>query len=111
MLLTFAVEVHGKHDEADNDAELDDQRGLEQVPAGLLLAFREASIGAVRGAIAVEGLDNARDGSEGGKNTPGMYWGTVRDIVEYSPKDDIVCKLVEWPVIVSQYRDHVNTLR
>ena len=101
MFLASALEIYGKHDEAGDDAELDNQCSLEEIASHLLLAFGKICVGTVSCTVAVQGLHNTGDCSESSQNTARMYWRVVRHIVQYASQDNVVCELIERPILVS----------
>lgn len=84
VLLASALEIDSEHDETGDDAELDNQSSFEEVASHLLLAFGEVCVGAVGCTVAVEGLHNTGDCSEGCQNAAWVDWGVVRHIVQYA---------------------------
>ena len=74
MLLASALEVNSKHEETGDDAQLDNQGSLEEIASHLSLAFGEICVGAIGGAVTVQGLYNAGDCSKGCQNTAGVDW-------------------------------------
>ncbi len=94
------MKIDSKHDETGDDAELNNQRSLEEIASDLLLAFGKIGVGTVGCTVSIQGLHNTGDCSEGSQNTPGVYWRVVRHIVQYASQDNVVCKLAERPVLV-----------
>ena len=74
MFLASALEVHSKHEETGDDAELNDQSSFEEIASDLLLAFGEVGVGTIGCTVAVQGLYNAGDCSKGCQNTAGVDW-------------------------------------
>ena len=100
MLLASALEIDSKHEETDNDPELDNQSSLEEVASHLLLAFGKICVGTIGCSVAVQGLDNTGYCSKRGEDTAWVYWRVVRHIVQYASQDNVVCKLIERPMFV-----------
>ena len=76
-----AVEGDGEEEESREDGELDDQSCFEDGAADVLFAFGEVGVGAVGGAVAVEGFHDGGDGAESGDDAARMEGGVVGDVV------------------------------
>ncbi len=66
-----------------------------------MLAFGKICVGTIGCTVTVQGLHDTGDCSEGSQNTAWVYWRMVRHIVQYASQDNVVCKLIERPVLVS----------
>ena len=66
-----------------------------------MLAFGKICVGTIGCTVTIQGLHDTGDCSEGSQNTAWVYWRMVRHIVQYASQDNVVCKLIERPVLVS----------
>lgn len=62
------MEVGREGDEADEDGDLEKQGRFNEGAAHVLLTFGQVSVGAVGGAVAVEGFYDGGDAAEGGED-------------------------------------------
>ena len=89
------MEVDRECEKAGDDSELDDEGGFDEGAAHGLFAVGELGVGAVGGAVAVEGFNNGGDGAEGCEDAAWMDGGVVRDVVEDTAKGYIIGEFVE----------------
>ena len=76
-----------------------------------MLAFGKICVGAIGCTVAVEGLHNTGDRSEGCQNAAWVDWGMVGHIVQYASQDNVVCKLIERASVVRVKMNQVNRER
>jgi len=73
---------------------------LDEGAAGVLLMVAEAAVGAVGGAVAVDGFHDGGDGAKGCYDPAWMHGGVVGDVVEDAAEDYVVGEFVKGTVTI-----------
>lgn len=73
---------------------------MDEGAADVLLMVAEAGLGAVGGAVAVDGFHDGGDGAEGCCDPAWMHGGVVGDVVEDAAEDYVVGEFVKGTVTI-----------
>lgn len=88
-----AVVDDGQQQKQADNHELQDERGLQEGMAHVLLALGQRGVGAVGGTVGIESLDNGRDGSERGQDAARVDGREMGHIIENAAQNNIVGEL------------------